>query len=29
MIELTAGWIQQGGKTLDKPTHFGERNGQF
>ena len=29
MIELTAAWVQQGGKTLNKPTHFQERNGQF
>ena len=29
MIELTAGWVKQGGKTLNKPTHFQERNGKF
>lgn len=29
MIELTARWLQQGGKTLNKPTHFQERNGKF
>lgn len=29
MIELTAGWIRQGGKTLNKPTHFQTRNGKF
>lgn len=29
MIELTAAWVQQGGKTLNKPTHFQERNGKF
>lgn len=29
MIELTVAWIQQGGKTLNKPTHFQERNGKF
>lgn len=29
MIELTAAWIQQGGKTLNKPTHFQERTGKF
>jgi hypothetical protein len=29
MIELTAGWLKQGGKTLNKPTHFQERNGKF
>ena len=29
MIELTAAWLQHGGKTLNKPTHFQERNGKF
>jgi nucleoside-diphosphate-sugar epimerase len=29
MIELTARWVQQGGKTLNKPTHFQERAGKF
>ena len=29
MIELTASWLQQGGKTLNKPTHFQERDGKF
>lgn len=29
MIDLTAAWVQQGGKTLNKPTHFQERNGKF
>lgn len=29
MIALTAAWIQQGGKTLNKPTHFQERTGRF
>jgi nucleoside-diphosphate-sugar epimerase len=29
MIELTARWMEQGGKTLNKPTHFQERNGKF
>ena len=29
MIELTAAWIKQGGKILNKPTHFQERNGKF
>lgn len=29
MIELTAAWLQQGGKTLNKPTHFQERTGKF
>jgi dTDP-4-dehydrorhamnose reductase len=29
MIEVIAGWIKQEGKTLNKPTHFQEREGQF
>src|SRR5690606_34900624 len=29
MIDLTAAWVQQGGKTLNKPTHFQEREGKF
>lgn len=29
MIELIADWIKEGGKTIDKPTHFEERAGQF
>lgn len=29
MIELTAAWLQQGGKSLNKPTHFQERTGKF
>ena len=29
MIELTAAWVRGGGKTLNKPTHFQERNGKF
>jgi dTDP-4-dehydrorhamnose reductase len=29
MILLIADWINQGGKTLNKPTHFQERKGQF
>jgi len=29
MIALTAGWVKEGGKTLNKPTHFQERKGQF
>jgi len=29
MIEITARWIRQGGETLNKPTHFQERNGKF
>jgi len=29
MIQLIADWISQGGKVLNKPTHFQERTGQF
>ena len=29
MIELIAEWIKQGGKIINKPTHFQEREGQF
>jgi len=29
MIELLAAWINQGGKTISKPTHFQEREGKF
>jgi nucleoside-diphosphate-sugar epimerase len=29
MIELLAEWVKQGGKTINKPTHFQEREGQF
>ncbi|MDA0196148.1 MAG: NAD(P)-dependent oxidoreductase [Bacteroidetes bacterium] len=29
MIEWTANWISIGGETLDKPTHFQEREGAF
>ena len=29
MIEITASWLKGGGKTLNKPTHFQERKGQF
>lgn len=29
MIELVAGWVKQGGKTINKPTHFQERQGKF
>jgi nucleoside-diphosphate-sugar epimerase len=29
MIEVLAEWVKQGGKTLNKPTHFQERKGQF
>jgi len=29
MIEVIATWLKTGGKTLDKPTHFQERDGKF
>jgi hypothetical protein len=29
MLELTAKWVKQGRKTMSKPTHFQEREGQF
>ncbi|MGH2566258.1 MAG: NAD-dependent epimerase/dehydratase family protein, partial [Ginsengibacter sp.] len=29
MIELIAEWLKQGGKTINKETHFQERQGQF
>jgi hypothetical protein len=29
MIELIAQWIERGGKVLNKPTHFQEREGHF
>lgn len=29
MIEVIGEWIKQNGKTLNKPTHFQERKGQF
>lgn len=29
MIEWTAAWVQRGGATLGKPTHFETRNGKF
>jgi hypothetical protein len=29
MVELIVDWINQGGKIIDKPTHFQERTGQF
>ncbi|HEV7330914.1 MAG TPA: NAD(P)-dependent oxidoreductase [Flavisolibacter sp.] len=29
MIEVTAAWLKEGGKTINKPTHFQERTGQF
>ena len=29
MIELLATWLEQGGNTINKPTHFQERKGDF
>jgi nucleoside-diphosphate-sugar epimerase len=29
MIDWTAEWVQQGGATWNKPTHFQERKGKF
>ncbi|MBS1576873.1 MAG: epimerase [Bacteroidetes bacterium] len=29
IMELLVEWINQGGKTINKPTHFQERQGQF
>jgi hypothetical protein len=29
MMNIIAEWIKQGGKILNKPTHFQERKGQF
>jgi nucleoside-diphosphate-sugar epimerase len=29
MIGITAQWLSEGGKTINKPTHFQERKGQF
>ncbi|WP_247236559.1 NAD(P)-dependent oxidoreductase [Telluribacter sp. SYSU D00476] len=29
MIQLTADWLRSGGETINKPTHFQERKGQF
>jgi hypothetical protein len=29
MVDWTADWIRRGGDTLDKPTHFESRAGQF
>jgi hypothetical protein len=29
MIDLIAQWIERGGKVLNKPTHFQEREGHF
>ncbi len=29
MVEWVAGWLQHGGRLLDKPTHFEARDGRF
>lgn len=29
MIEITATWLLEGGETIQKPTHFQERKGQY
>ena len=29
MVQWVAAWVQAGGATLDKPTHFQEREGKF
>lgn len=29
MIELIPQWIEQGGKTINKPTHYAERKGKY
>jgi hypothetical protein len=29
MIDWVAAWIERGGPSLGKPTHFQEREGQF
>lgn len=29
MLEVIAGWIHEGGRLLNKPTHFQEREGKF
>jgi hypothetical protein len=29
MMDWIAAWIQRGGETLGKPTHFETRNGKF
>lgn len=29
MIELVAGWVEQGGRSLERPTHFQQRDGRF
>jgi len=29
MVQATASWIQRGGETLNKPTHFETTDGRF
>ena len=29
MIEVIVAWINEGGRTINKPTHFQERSGQY
>ena len=29
LIEMTADWLEGGGQTMDKPTHFEARDGRF
>jgi nucleoside-diphosphate-sugar epimerase len=29
MVEVIFAWLEEGGKTINKPTHFQERSGQF
>jgi len=29
VMELLVAWIKQGGKTINKPTHFQERSGKY
>ncbi|MGH2564681.1 MAG: NAD-dependent epimerase/dehydratase family protein [Ginsengibacter sp.] len=29
MLELIVGWLNEGGRTINKPTHFQERSGQY
>ncbi len=29
MVDLVAGWVEAGGRSLGKPTHFEEREGRF
>jgi nucleoside-diphosphate-sugar epimerase len=29
LIDLTADWLEKGGRTLEKPTHFEDRDGRF